>query len=646
MPRNGYPHMVLDRYVTLVRTLADERRGRLEQLTTPQQAVAYQALVRERIARAFSPRPPKTPLNAQVTGKLELPAFRVEKLILESRPGCMVTANLYLPYGLQAPAPCVLGTCGHSEAGKAAELYQGFAQRLVRAGFVVLIYDPFSQGERDQYYRSGYRDAVGWGTRAHNMMGKQLELLGENLAMWRAWDGVRALDYLLGRPEVDPARVGLTGNSGGGTMTTWLWAIEDRFTMAAPGCFVTTFLHNLENELPGDAEQCPPGVLGAGLEMADFLIAGAPKPILLLGQRYDFFDRRGLQESYQDLVRFYRIMGAPDDRVGLFMGSEGHGYWVPNQQAMVSFFCHHAGLPVIQVDEVDLIAESDLCATPNGQVIDAGATPVYELIAARARELQSTRPPLQEQALCAELQRLLVLPAERPLAPYRVLRPAREQDKVLARYAIETEGDVRAILCKWLADPTHPFTLDVEPEIRLFLPHVSSEVDLEEDPLALSLQQSGPLYALDVRGLGESLPDEEHPDFFQPYGMDYMFHAYGEMLGQSYLGRRVYDVLCTMDLLVHEGAQRIQLYGRGQGAILAILAALFHSSVTSVTLKNGPQTFFEWTQTPYVTWPAANVVYGILQFCDLPDCLRALGDRVRAIEPWDSQMAPDDQVVS
>jgi dienelactone hydrolase len=640
MVRNGYQHMVLDQYVAQVREVRRRRSARLKRIATPQEAIAYQQEVRATVESAFSPRPPRTPLNARVTGELELASYRVDKVVFESRPGCLVTANLYVPHGLKEPAPCVLGTCGHSEAGKACDLYQGFSQRLAHAGFVVLIYDPFSQGERDQYHGSRYREAVGWGTRAHNMMGKQLELLGENLSMWRAWDGVRALDYLLSRPEADPTRVGLTGNSGGGTMTTWLWAMEDRFTMAAPGCFVTTFLHNLENELPADAEQCPPGVLGGGLEMADFLIAAAPKPVLLLGQTYDFFDRRGLHEAYEDVARFYRAMGAPAQNVDLFVGPQGHGYSEHNQRAMVAFFCRHAGVPEVQVDHVEPLDERVLYAVPGGQVVDAGATPVYELIAERARELQRARVPLSEADLKAKLRQLLSLPDDRPLPHYRVPRPVRTGDTVFARYALETEGHVRAILRKRLVGEPHPFTLDVEPEVHLYVPHVSAAVDLEEDGLALSLQEALPLYALDVRGLGESLPEEQHPGFFQPYGMDYMFHAYGEMLGQSYLGRRVYDVLCTIDLLAHEGAQAIHLYGRGQGAILVAFVALFHDGVTSITLKNAPRTFFEWTQTPYVTWPSASCLFGVLQVCDLPDVLAVLGDRVRVIEPWGPTMEP------
>ena len=106
--------------------------------------------------------------------------------------------------------------------------------------------------------------------REHIYAGNQQFLVGEFFGAWRAWDGIRALDYLLTRPEVDPKHVGITGNSGGGTMTTWLCGVEPRWTMAAPSCFVTTFRRNLENELPADTEQCPPRVLALGLDHCGF----------------------------------------------------------------------------------------------------------------------------------------------------------------------------------------------------------------------------------------------------------------------------------------------------------------------------------------------------------------------------------------
>lgn len=654
--RKGYPHMVLDAYVQRVREMQRQRRARLDSVKMRADAEAYQRRIRSSIQRAFSPRPAKTPLNARVTGVVERPAppggrsYRIEKLTFESRPGLLVTANLYLPEGLEGPAPCVLGTCGHSDLGKACDLYQGFCQRLVHAGFVVLIYDPFSQGERDSYYGSGYELR---GTRAHNMLGKQLELSGEFFGAWRAWDGIRALDYLLGRPEVDETHVGLTGNSGGGTMSTWLWAIEERFTMAAPSCFVTTFAHNLENELPADAEQCPPGVLGDGLEMADFILAGAPKPVLLMGQQYDYFDRRGLREAYQDVQQFYAAMGAPEGHTGLHIGPQGHGYSTHNQQAMVAFFCRHAGVPLVQVDKTEVLNPEMLFATPEGETIAAGSERAYALSAGRAQAVVARQAPLDEATLKAGLAHLLALPDERPPAHYRVLRPVRQgegdEEGTLARYAIETDYPIRAMLWKRMAQAKHPYSLDVESEVKLYLPHVASEADLgDESVVELCGLEDSPVYAVDVRGLGQSLPEEQRSEgqgggFFQPYGMDYMMHAYGLMLGQSYLGQRVYDVLCTMDLLCAEGARSIRLCGRGQGAVIALLAALFHEHVTAVTLANGPASWFEWTQATWVSWPAANCLRGALEVCDLPDCLRVLCERlgresVRIVDPWGPAM--------
>ncbi|MCD6518773.1 MAG: acetylxylan esterase [Anaerolineae bacterium] len=634
--RKGYGHMVLDYYVERLRKRHAERREKLFRLSR-EEALVYRDQVRQSIMQAFAPLPQKTPLNARVVGEVERPRFRIEKVLFESRPGCLVTANLYLPQKLDGPAPAVLGACGHSPDGKACDLYQAFAQRLAMAGFVVLVYDPFNQGERDQYALLTARDSVAACTSAHNMMGKQLELLGEFFGMWRAWDGIRALDYLLSRPEVDPSRVGITGNSGGGTMTTWLWALDERFTMAAPGCFITTFLHNLENELPADCEQCPPGVLKAGLEMADFLIARAPAPVILLGQHYDFFDRRGYWEACEEVRHFYRLLGAPEENVACFCGPHAHGYYRENQEAMVRFFARHAGLGEVEVGEAEPLPAELLNATPSGNVVEAGAKPIYLFISEKAEELARRRRPLPEEELRAKLSELLQLPSREGVPHHRNLRPIHTETYTFARYAVETEDGIRALLRKKMDHPEWAHSLDVEEEVHLYLPHLASEEDLANDPLALSLQEKYPLYALDVRGLGESIPDEEGP-FWQPYGMDYMFHAYGLMFGESYLGRRVFDVLRTLDLLAHEGAQKFYLYGRGQGGLLALFTALLDERVQAVTLKNTPRSYKEWASVPLVDWPAANFLWGVLHHFDLEDCLRALGDRVTFIEPWGPDM--------
>lgn len=471
-------------------------------------------------------------------------------------------------------------------------------------------------------------------------MGKQMELIGDFFGSWRVWDGIRGLDYLLSRPEIDKKHIGLTGNSGGGTLTTWLWAVDDRFTMSAPSCFVTTFLANLENELPADNEQYPPGIIGAGVEHADFFIARAPKPVLLLGQQYDFFDRRGLKETYEEIRNFYRIYGA-EANAGLFIGANVHGYFPDNQKQMLKFFCKQTGLNPYNKEVSSLVEKTEnLWATRKGQVIDAGARPVYEVLGQTAKKIAEKRKRLSDSEVILEVKKILNVSMPENAPHYRILRPADEGEKtVTARYAVETERNVRTILHKRLTETAHAGTLDVEKTVHLFIPHLSAEQDMNNDPIAKKLMKKGPLYCLDVRGMGESLPDDSL-DFFHPYGKDYMYHGHGLMLRQSYLGRRVYDILQVLNLLENEGADEIYLYGRGQGAILALFAGVLHKNIKKTVLKNLPLSFYEWTQVPVVTWPAANFPRGILKKLDIPDCLNILGKKVEVVEPWGPDMKP------
>ena len=209
----------------------------------------------------------------------------------------------------------------------------------------------------------------------------------------------------------------------------------------------------------------------------------------------------------------------------------------------------------------------------------------------------------------------------------------------LARYAVETDKRIFVILGKMLRQRDRAHTLDVEQEAHLYIPHVSTEEALRRDAWAKTLIRRRPFYFLDVRGLGESLPYEEH-SFFNGYGMDYMLHSVHRLFGESYIGHRVHDVLSVIELLASEGARHIYLYGRGQGALLALFASLLDTRVRQVTLRNAPHSFQDWARTPVVTWPNANIIPGVLKEFDIPDCLQALGSRVKELEPWGPNMAP------
>jgi len=237
---------------------------------------------------------------------------------------------------------------------------------------------------------------------------------------------------------------------------------------------------------------------------------------------------------------------------------------------------------------------------------------------------------------------LTVSTCEVEMAPYyRNLRGQEvPPDTFAARYAVETEDDIRTIIREFPGSHDRGSVLSVGRSVTVYLPHLSGEIDLKNDSLAGRLTAQGPVHFIDVRGLGESMPDENYGDFFQAYGMDYLAHGHGLMLNRSYFGRRLHDALRTLDLFAAQGTKEITLIGRGQGALLALCAAVFHKKVRRVILKNGPITCRAWLETPLVTWPAANFIRGLLPVCDLPDLMRLLGDKITLVEPWGPDMQP------
>lgn len=644
-PLNRFPRMVQEYFVAQVRAAEQVGTQARAALKTKADAEAYVRAVREKIRQSFGPFPEKTPLNARVTGVVQRDAYTIENVVFESRPGFLVTANLYLPKGRTGPLPGVVGSCGHSANGKAAEPYQSFAQGLARLGYVCLIFDPIGQGERLQYghVEKDHRPGVGVGE--HLLAGNQQFLVGEFFGSWRAWDGIRALDYLLSRKEVDPRHVGITGNSGGGTMTTWLCGLDDRWTMAAPSCFVTTFRRNLENELPADTEQCPPRVLALGLDHADFLAAMAPKPVIVLAQEKDYFDARGAEEAYGRLRRIYELLGAADN-VKLFVGPRSHGYSVENREAMYAWFHRATGLGK-EAKEPALTIEKDetLRCTPKGQVADMGSRTVFSFTREKSRALAERRKAIGGRlvgGLNVEVCGYLKMPERAGVPDYRILRPSgnRKYPRPHATtYAVETEPGVFALVYR-LGDEAH-LARPPRGEGRaiLYVAHHSSDAELREEPLVVELLKDDPkaeFWTIDVRGVGESRPDTAGVNqFLAPYGSDYFYAAHAIMLNRPYLGQKTFDVLRVLDLLASLGRKEVHLVGRGWGALPATFAALLSDVVTQVTLKNALTSWQAVAEAEEYRWPLSTLLPGVLEMFDLPDCYRALGRKLlRQVEPW------------
>ncbi|MCX6637095.1 MAG: acetylxylan esterase, partial [Acidobacteria bacterium] len=315
---SGLKDMVDRRLTGVAMKMLEERARTVASIRTPAEVTRRQEHIRERMLAALGGFPERTPLNARTSGVLERDGYRVEKLIFESLPNFPVTANVFVPKAGTPPYPAVLGVAGHSNNGKASELYQRVWISLARRGILVIAWDPPGQGERSEYLDPATgKSHVAVGTPQHIMAGIQCLLTGTNFARYEIWDGIRAFDYLLTRPDVDPARIGVAGNSGGGTQSAYLAVFEPRLAAAAPSCYITSWAKLWTEPGPQDAEQVFAGFLKDGLDFGDFLIAFAPKPLQMATAIHDFFPIDGARATFAEARRIYELADAPG-RVGYF----------------------------------------------------------------------------------------------------------------------------------------------------------------------------------------------------------------------------------------------------------------------------------------------------------------------------------------
>jgi dienelactone hydrolase len=330
-------------------------------------AEARKTEVRRRILSLLGGLPDhRGPLNAKVTKTIRREGFVIEHVLFESLPDYYVTANLYRP-DRAGRHPAVLMSMGHWEAGKPAG--QLLSANLARKGFVVLAYDPVGQGERQQAYDARFgRSLIGGATEQHFSNGAAAILMGQSVARYFIHDGMRAIDYLVSRPDVDPERIGATGCSGGGTQTTYIAALDTRVKAAAVSCYMNSFQTLFTGSI-GDSEQSVPGFLAAGLDQTDYVELFAPKPWLIASTEGDFFTPTGARQVFEEAQRWYRLYGA-EERVRWVVGPGGHGTPLVVREAIYGWMIRWLGSGTGDAREeaVTLVPDHELRVTPRGQV--------------------------------------------------------------------------------------------------------------------------------------------------------------------------------------------------------------------------------------------------------------------------------------
>ncbi|NNE92247.1 MAG: hypothetical protein HKN23_11415 [Verrucomicrobiales bacterium] len=616
-----------------VHAALDRRLETLDALDTPEQITAYQDRLRDFFAKTvdLDSFQPGTPLNARTTGVLERDGYRVEKVIFESQPGFFVTGNLYLPAGASAEkrVPGILHPCGHTENGKAAGIYQKVNILLAKNGLAVFCYDPIGQGERKQLLNEKGAGLLR-GSSEHQALGVAPIPLGRGLASYMIWDGIRGLDYLASRPEIDPDQLGCTGNSGGGNMTSFLMALDPRIRAAAPGCFVTTTRQKNESPGPGDAEQNHFAQIREGLDHPDYAILRAPKPTMILSATYDFVPIDGTWLAFRQGKQIYTKLGA-SERIGLVEVPEKHGYSKGLREGSARFFSRwllEKDIVITEPDEIAVEKDVDLLCTPEGQVVKLeGAKTMFDLNAARAEQLATARAdawaalaPAGKRAAVREILGLekIAVASQTPVDKDQ-LDPG-----IGAKLILETSDGLKIPMAMYFQNLEDSLQLDPKSaEIVLFLhdegigkthPAVGTKI--------LTAPDRQWLYAADLCDIGETKTRN-----WRFYGAD---AAIAYMLGESFLKYRTEQILMLAESIASNAETKPPLHLHAYGEIVPAAlhaAALEPDLFESVTLHGGLKSWGSlMRESNRPTRHIHNVAHGALRVYDLPDLVELIPD--------------------
>ncbi|MCU1322399.1 MAG: Acetyl xylan esterase [Acidobacteriaceae bacterium] len=630
----------------------DARHASVAALKTKAEAQSRQAKVRKQLLSLIGPLPVKTPLNAKVLGTTQAEGFRIEKILFDSQPNFHVTALLYLPDGTgTAKLPAILMAPGHGPSGKAGDL--AFAAAFARNGFALLSYDPIGQGERLQYPDPANPDQslATRPTGEHGEAGLQPVLIGETITKYFLWDAMRAIDYLTTRPEIDPARIGAFGCSGGGLMTALITALDSRVAAAGTACFITSFDTLLPSIGPQDGEQSIPGFISAGLDFPDWVELATPRPYAIISTTSDMFPFAGAQKSEAESRAFYKLFQA-DQNLAFITGPGGHGNIRPLAPQILGFFLKHLQ-PKADADQPNLasltttLPKGALQVTPSGQVATSypDSATVQSLNEKQAAvrianiPIQKIKHPtlVQTQQAVREITRSSAPPG----APSPSSEPVGSPDPDHIRHALRIAAEPGITLQAEFYRPTTP---GKHPTLLILRDNLDPSLDSQRaDDIAhlRELARSGT--AVFVLAPRPSPPGSE--ELKSPVlGAYYLLGLRAELVGKTLLGMRVDDVIRSIDFFstgYTEDPNNITAEASGHLGLVLLHAAVLDPRLKHITVDHSLASYDSLIKALLPRNAPEDILPGVALRYDTGDLIHALGSRVTFTDP-----APGDQYLS
>jgi len=624
--QNSFYHFLTNEASVLLET----RAIKVAQISTMAELLERQADVRKTMWEILGPFPEKTPLNARITGTVEKEGYRVENIIYESLPGFYVTASLFIPANINKPAPAILFCSGHSTGVYRLEYYQLPLLNLVKKGFIVLAIDPIGQGERLQYYNPEKGEsAIGSSTQEHSYPSTQVFLSGKSIARYFLWDGIRGIDYLVSRKEVDPKRIGVHGLSGGGTQTAYISALDDRVAASAPAGYITSYRRLLESVGVQDGEQNFYRGISSGIDHADFIEIRASRPTLIMATTNDFFSIHGTRETYSEVKRIYELCGKPDN-ITITEDDYGHGYTKKNREAMYAFFQNNLQLPGTSAEEeVEFITAKELQKTATGQLSTSlGGETVFSLNH-KETEILITELNASRSDLANHLSGLLnsakkLSGYQEPSVIYEPVFTGRIQRDgyVIEKYFVKGEGDYVIPYLLFKPDLSNTRAL-----IYLHPSGKSAEASVGGE-MEWFVRNGFTVLAPDLIGIGEMGPGIFKGDA-DIDSISYNLWYTSALIGRSIVGIRAGDVVRLARIMKkNKNISEFYCIARKEMAPVLLHAAAFDPDIKRIALIEPYSSYQSIAMNRFYDPKFVHsIVPGALKAYDLPDLAASLAPR-------------------
>lgn len=625
-PNSLYHHIADQAYNQL-----DNRTELIAEIGNLAEWQERQKWIQKTLMDIVGPFPEKTPLNAKILRTINKDNYKVDHIKFESQPGFYVTSSLFIPSGqkTEGKLPAVIYCSGHTADGYHGS-YQQMILNLVKKGFIVFAFDPVAQGERLEYYDPKTDKYEIRGGAGHSYPGAQALIIGSSQARFMIWDGIRAVDYLLTRNEVDPDRIGITGRSGGGTQSSQIAALDDRIYAAAPASYITNYTRLFQSPGPQDAEQNLFHAIERGIDHADLLLVRAPKPTLIIATTGDYFSIQGFRETAEEVSGIYKAYG----KEGSFHTAEDvlprHGTTKKNREAMYAFFQKYLDNPGESTDEeVEFLSEEEIQVTPTGQVSTSfGGETVFSIINKEAKglvdKLQSSRNGLNNYLP-------KIVSSAKELSGYK---NPEKTDKPVYTGCVEREGyNIHKYFVKGEGNYVIPYFLMVpdmsnkkailylDPSGKIAEASVGGEMEW-------FVKNGYTVLAPDLIGTGETGPGIFHGDSYIQ-GVSYNVWFASMLIGRSIVGIRAGDVVrLTRMLLKNENINEVYGLARKEMSPVLLHAAAFDSGISRIALLEPFSSYRSIAMNQYYDVKFVHsLVPGALTTYDLPDLASVLAPR-------------------